>query len=745
MARPPTSVTSNRMVSTGRARRSSFRSTLAVYTGTVLCTTCLLCGVYFVHTSLMMDQSSISADDNRFVMPSSRRASLRTRDITSPQEDNGEISEEPFSACLLTMDDNHFLIEWLAYHYHVLPLRHLIVAVDPKSMTSPSSIFDRWRQHGMEIEEWSDKDFGFDLKEEDMVSDDILKTQDSQSTGLHRERQRQFYKQCMKRHKEENRSWIIMTDVDEYIAFNTEEKFSSVSSFLSQYRANNELSPCLMIPRLRYGVKESTPEQVGKDVPQDLNASTFQTMRYRHHAPIHSLELNRYPKAIVDASRVDDSDITMKTMHRPVDKYCPTRLMYATVDESFLVINHYLGTWEQFSFRNDARKTDGRRTFEVRLPRFRIMLRLFRLTVSSLYHSHNTRQLQEYSIFKDVDNGDDDGVRPWLNEFVESVGSDTASALLEGVGHVPIKEKKKDGIIVLGMHRSGTSLLSGILTMSAGYKVGDEDSLIHANNENAKGYFERTDVARQNDIFMLDQNITWHDRRVEKFDPFLALDHKRQGLIDFDEYGRDALLFLNHNKNAPWILKDPRLCLTLPTWLGLLGTEPAIVFTYRHPLEVAKSVTTRARNTKWKSQRIENFTLEMGLNLWIAYNRKAVENSNRLCRVVTNNDNVLDNPFKEAQRMIDDLSSKCGVHPPPQQRLTNDTVGKFIDSKLQHKMNYTSKRKLAQHGECIIYDYDSEYEDGTLEKQREMDMYLKAMKIYCDFENGRAFDVDYEW
>ena len=48
------------------------------------------------------------------------------------------------SACLLIMDSNHLLIEWLAYHYHVLRLRHLIVAVDPRSTTTPAYILQRW-------------------------------------------------------------------------------------------------------------------------------------------------------------------------------------------------------------------------------------------------------------------------------------------------------------------------------------------------------------------------------------------------------------------------------------------------------------------------------------------------------------------------------------------------------------------------------------------------------------------------
>lgn len=39
--------------------------------------------------------------------------------------------EESFAACLIVMDDNHRLVEWLAYHYWALPLRRLVIAVDP--------------------------------------------------------------------------------------------------------------------------------------------------------------------------------------------------------------------------------------------------------------------------------------------------------------------------------------------------------------------------------------------------------------------------------------------------------------------------------------------------------------------------------------------------------------------------------------------------------------------------------------
>jgi hypothetical protein len=42
-----------------------------------------------------------------------------------------------FSACLLIKDDNDILSEWIAYHYHVLKMRRLVVAVDPLSIESP--------------------------------------------------------------------------------------------------------------------------------------------------------------------------------------------------------------------------------------------------------------------------------------------------------------------------------------------------------------------------------------------------------------------------------------------------------------------------------------------------------------------------------------------------------------------------------------------------------------------------------
>ena len=167
--------------------------------------------------------------------------------------------------------------------------------------------------------------------------------------------------------------------------------------------------------------------------------------------------------------------------------------------------------------------------------------------------------------------------------------------------------------MVLGMHRSGTSMLSGLLVQGFGYKVGKP--LIGAGPANPKGFFELVPAVLQNDVFLRKQNAGW-SYGVLKYDNNKAITQYENGQVEFKR-GAKALEFLNSAKNVPWLEKDPRMCITLPTWLHLLNTEPAIVFTYRHPLEVAMSLKKREKN----------FGLEHALRIWSAYNMRAIQNS----------------------------------------------------------------------------------------------------------------------
>eukprot|EP00985_Skeletonema_marinoi_P001657 scaffold668_cov124-Skeletonema_marinoi.AAC.4 len=297
---------------------------------------------------------------------------------------------------------------------------------------------------------------------------------------------------------------------------------------------------------------------------------------------------------------------------------------------------------------------------------------------------------------------------------------------------------KRPGFIVLGMHRSGTSMLSGLLVEGFGYETGGP--LIMPNFDNEKGFYERIDVVLQNDAFFAAQGMGW-SYNVLKYDSEKALRDKLQGMINFDE-GKRALQFLNnHHKTLPYLQKDPRMCIALPTWLKLLDDEPAIVFTYRHPLEVAMSLKKRE----------SSITLEHGLRLWIVYNMRAIQNSARLCRVFSTNEAVMTDPAREVQRIKNQLTDTCNVIPPPKSLMPQEVVDSFIDPNLQHNSKERRNEEktssiLKDFGDgCVAKEFDREYKKGSDNYEAETQIFLMAMQIFCDFENGKAYEADYEW
>ena len=299
-----------------------------------------------------------------------------------------------FAACLLVMDDNHYLTEWLAYHYHVLPLRHLIIAVDPRSRTSPAEILNRW-QDAMDITVWwNDTDFVTNATEfeEAKLRAQRRKRKSKPSADVIRylARQRLFYYHCMQVHKRANRNWTLLIDTDEFLAhnYNTVRDLrnandttvappisepGSVLKLLNQelqYHPESNLtsSPCVQIPRVRFGAVEADPTDIQASIPDDLlpnfNASHLATLRWQKHTAPENHKQNRVSKAIVDLSRVDWRNLqlvdSIDGVHRPVDEHCDFDKLNIQSDQQLILIHHYLGTWEQFSFRNDPRAGNER-------------------------------------------------------------------------------------------------------------------------------------------------------------------------------------------------------------------------------------------------------------------------------------------------------------------------------------------------------------------------------------------------
>lgn len=338
---------------------------------------------------------------NLFVIPSKqvRRATTGSADVLATEglfapftelstfAEEKSSSSESFSACLLVMDDNHYLTEWLAYHYHVLPLRNLIVAVDPRSRTSPAEIFARWKDRMNITVWWNDADFVTDVPEFDVAAREIAVkfAPGKLSADLirHRARQRLFYYHCMQEHKKANHTWTLLTDSDEYLAINYDtvralrsypdvatavRPISEPGSVLTllhheiENHPRNRItsSPCIQIPRIRFGTVETDRAVVQASLPEglrpDFNASHMATLRWRNHADASNYKQNKISKVIVDVGRVDWQHITtFGSIHKPIEKYCSRSKLHIRAGEQLLLIHHYLGTKEQYTFRDDSR------------------------------------------------------------------------------------------------------------------------------------------------------------------------------------------------------------------------------------------------------------------------------------------------------------------------------------------------------------------------------------------------------
>jgi hypothetical protein len=235
----------------------------------------------------------------------------------------------------------------------------------------------------------------------------------------------------------------------------------------------------------------------------------------------------------------------------------------------------------------------------------------------------------------------------------------------------------------------------------------------------------------------MNKQHVWWSANVIHYNADIALEHKRTGKIDFSTRGDKALAFLNNVENSPWLQKDPRMCITLKTWLPFLTSEPAVVFTYRDPLEVANSLNKREKG----------LSVETGLRLWIVYNMRAIQNSAGLCIVYTSNVAILSDPLHEVERISDELTTKCGVPSAPR-KITQEEVDQFVDPNLQHNKNSaknSGKAVIAEYAGCQVYEYDTSTPTGTPAFERELKMYLMATKIQCDFQSGDAYKEGYEW
>jgi hypothetical protein len=339
-------------------------------------------------------------------------------------------SPDEFSSCLMVMDDNHRLVEWIAYHYFVLNLRYLVILPDPRSTESPKAVLDKWRKY-MTIVEWTDADYFSD--KETRKADAYYKNTASKSMAqqYHNMRQDTFLRECTRHMREHNRMWLSFHDVDEYYVINSAlvngaekrtaepgsvltfvkeiqgllEPLKELTSEVKMAGSDRYVGPCVTTFRTLYGAVDSTEEERNRDVPSFLDSRRFDTLRWRHHRTHKKPQLG---KALLDLTRVTDKEFEndgIKYSPHQTLQICPP-IFYHPL--GFLNLNHYFGNWESYSYR----KNDGRAG------------------------ARKTRSSWETQMTQTGGTSGDD-VRPWIGGFVKLFGQEESLRLLEGCGLDP--------------------------------------------------------------------------------------------------------------------------------------------------------------------------------------------------------------------------------------------------------------------------------------------------------------------
>ncbi|TDV49735.1 sulfotransferase family protein [Actinophytocola oryzae] len=219
-------------------------------------------------------------------------------------------------------------------------------------------------------------------------------------------------------------------------------------------------------------------------------------------------------------------------------------------------------------------------------------------------------------------------------------------------------------LLVLGMGRSGTSMLTGLLSLCG---AALPDNLLASDANNEKGYFESLDVLTMNEFFLNCLGLDFFDTSFRLQEGELAAD------------GAGALTkrigkFLGRYEDRPLlVVKDPKMVPLLRYWLPAAtgaGWDVKIVVTVRHPREVSASLA-----------RVQAGQADHSVSdaLWIKYNLLAERDTRDFPRVVVTYDELLADWRGQLKRVTSALDVELDLGSD-----RDEAVDSFLDRKLRH-------------------------------------------------------------
>jgi hypothetical protein len=157
------------------------------------------------------------------------------------------------------------------------------------------------------------------------------------------------------------------------------------------------------------------------------------------------------------------------------------------------------------------------------------------------------------------------------------------------------------GVLVLGMHRSGTSVAARAVNL-LGVPFGG-GRLVPPTADNPGGHWESWELQDVNNLLLEHLGGSWSGP------PDLEPGWETKADLDSIRDEARSAWGLVHPRD-PWLWKDPRTCITLPFWRSVADLGGPAVVIYRDPAGVVGSLARR-----------DGFSPAVSAALWERYNR----------------------------------------------------------------------------------------------------------------------------
>jgi hypothetical protein len=220
----------------------------------------------------------------------------------------------------------------------------------------------------------------------------------------------------------------------------------------------------------------------------------------------------------------------------------------------------------------------------------------------------------------------------------------------------------KGGICVLGMHRSGTSLVARVINL-LGVDLGSEEGLLEAAPDNPTGYWESEEILALNDEILATFGGRWDSL------PVLPEDwHTSQEVAPLRRRARE-LLRERFGERKLWGWKDPRNSITLPFWQDIVRGMHYVICV-RNPVDVADSLDARGDSRSGREQ-VED---------WLRHTALALHYTASRPRIVVHFDAFFDEPTLQVERLARFVGRPKSLGDPKLKQQVLD----FIDPELVH-------------------------------------------------------------